>query len=167
MTQRTQYSSRLAIAAAIALVATLVWNASSSGEPFPEETLREIESAHEAYGNGWRANDRDAVLAALAEDVVLMPAGLAPIEGRAAAASFWWPDDGSTTSISAYAGTIEDIHGSGTVAVVRGRSSMTFTWEKDGESTVQTTRSMSLTVLEIGPDGRWRISMRMWSRTND
>ncbi len=135
------------------------------GSPtFSTEERRAIEAAHAAYGAAWRANDRAAVLATLADDVVLMPSGMAPIEGRAAAQAFWWPDDGSSTTITAYRSTIEDVRGSGDVAVVRARSNMSFTWEKDGEVSEQTTSSMSLSVLERGDDGRWRITVRMWAR---
>ncbi len=131
---------------------------------FSVEERRRIEAAHAAYGAAWLANDRAAVLATLTEDVVLMPSGLAPIEGLAAAQAFWWPNDGSTTTITAYESAIEEVRGSGTVAVVRARSSMSFVWEKGGETSEQTVGSMSLSVLERGGDGRWRISIRMWGR---
>ena len=127
--------------------------------------LSEIERAHAAYGAAWLANEPQAVLATLAEDVVLMPAGLAPVRGHAAAEAFWWPDDGSTTTITAYETSIDDLRHTGDLAVVRAHSRMAFTWEKDGQTTEQTNHSMSLTVLERGPDGRWRITQRMWGRT--
>ncbi len=133
-------------------------------QPFSAEERLEVEAAHEAYGAAWLANDRSAVLATLTEDVVLMPSGMTPIEGHAAAEAFWWPDDGSTTTLTAYESTIEDVRGSGGVAVVRARSSMTFIWQKEGEASVQTNGSMSLSVLERGDDGRWRITVRMWGR---
>ncbi len=151
----------LAAAGAVACVLPV------AAETFPVEERREIEAAHAAYGAAWLANDRAAVLATLAEDVVLMPSGMAPIEGHAAAEAFWWPDDGSTTTITGYESAIEDVRGSGGVAVVRARSSMTFTWKKGGEASEQTSGSMSLSVLERGDDGRWRITVRMWGRRTD
>ncbi len=138
--------------------------APAAAQVFSAAEQREIEAAHAAYGAAWLANDRAAVLATLAEDVVLMPSGMAPIEGRAAAEAFWWPDDGSTTTITGYRSTIEDVRGNGAVAVVRARSSMSFTWAKAGEASEQTTGSMSLSVVERGADGRWRITVRMWGR---
>ncbi len=128
---------------------------------------RAIEAAHAAYGAAWRVNDRAAVLATLTPDVVLMPSGTAPIEGLAAAQAFWWPDDGSKTTITAYESTIEEVRDSGDVAAVRARSSMSFTSEKGGEVSEHTTSSMSLSVLERGDDGRWRIAVRMWGRRTD
>lgn len=153
---------RPAVALAIALAAPLALG--GAGSPDDEAAVR---AAYEAYVDAWLANDREAVLATVAENVVLMPTSLAPVEGRAAAEAFWFPADGPATTVTAYESEIDQVRLAGDTAVVRARSIMTFTWEQDGEPAERTHRSMSLTVLERGADGRWRIAVRMWGRMRE
>jgi len=125
------------------------------------EARRASEVLHD-YAAAWRANDRAALLELLADDVVLMPAGLHPIVGRKAAEAFWFPDDGSTTTITAFEVRIDEVDGAGDFAWVRARSEFTFRYEEGGQSATQTSRTMSLTLLRRRADGAWRIARRIW-----
>ncbi|MDQ6871859.1 MAG: hypothetical protein M3037_07565, partial [Gemmatimonadota bacterium] len=61
-----------------------------------ERAIRAVDSA---YVTAWLGDDTTAVLATLAPDAILMPAGQHPLAGTDAIRGFWWPVDGSHTRI--------------------------------------------------------------------
>lgn len=129
--------------------------------PEDREGIRALEGA---YTSAWMANDSAAVMATLAAGAVIVPGGVGAIEGEAAIRDFWWPEDGPTTTVTSYTTTIDEIGGSGSVAYLRGRGELTFTWESpDGTGGERTSRSVFLAVVRKGPDGAWKIARRMWS----
>lgn len=115
-----------------------------------------------AYVQAWLRDDTAAVLATLAPDAILMPAGVRPLQGDSAIRSFWWPRDGSRTRITAYQSTVDEVDGTPALAYMRGRGTMSFTYEKDTLRIQQTSRNMVLTVAARQRDGSWRILRRMW-----
>ncbi|MDX1578972.1 MAG: DUF4440 domain-containing protein [Gemmatimonadota bacterium] len=118
----------------------------------------------EAYRAAWLANDSAAVMATLTADAVLMPAGVRPVVGDSAIRAFWWPDDGSETLIRSYAIEVDEVEGSGDLAYVRGRGSLTFTYRSvEGDTSRVTSEAVHLSLLRRGPDGEWRIARRAWS----
>ena len=127
-----------------------------------DEDRAAIRALDGAYVAGWLANDSGAVLATLDTGVVLLPAGNRPHTGLDAARTFWWPRDGSRTTITGYAATIDELDGTPALAYVRGTSTLAFTYERDTLRTNGTSRTMTLTLLRKAPDGRWRITRRMW-----
>ena len=121
-----------------------------------------IRGLDSAYVDAWLRDDTAGVLATLASDAVLMPAGQRPLTDRAAIRDFWWPRDGSRTRITAYTTTIDEITGAGDLAYVRGTGELAFIYEKAGVRSEITSRNMTLTIVKRGPEGRWRIARRMW-----
>ena len=124
------------------------------------QAVRAIDSAYVA---AWMRDDTAGVMAVLAPDAVLMPAGHAPLTTAAAVRSFWWPSDGSHTKLLAFNRVLDDIGGAGNTAWVRGTDSISFTYEKDGRRSQQIARSMSLAVYEKDGGGQWRIRRMMWA----
>ena len=126
-----------------------------------EQAVRELE---ERYRSAWLANDSAAVMATLAPGAVLMPAGMEPIRGDSAIRAFWWPDDGSSTTIEAYDVDVDEVRGSGDLAVLRGRGSIAFVYESpEGETSRLTSNAVHLSVAEADSSGTWRITRRAWS----
>lgn len=121
-----------------------------------------IRALDRAYAEAWLRDDTAAVLATLAPDAVLMPAGARPVAGQDAIRRFWWPADGSRTRVTAYRTTVDEVSGAGPLAYVRGSGTLSFTYERDTVRTAQTSRTMTLTVVARQPDGSWRIHRRMW-----
>lgn len=121
-----------------------------------------IRALDSAYVAGWLANDAGAVLATLDPEVILMPAGNRPLIGLDAARGFWWPSDGSRTTITSYTATIDELDGTPALAYVRGTSTLAFTYERDTLRANGTSKTLTLTLLRKSPDGRWRITRRMW-----
>jgi hypothetical protein len=80
---------RLTVPIALAAVAAC------EGPPsLTDEDRAVIHALDSAYVNAWLQDDTAAVLATLAPDAILMPAGVHPLQGDSAIRGFWWPADG-------------------------------------------------------------------------
>lgn len=146
-------------AAMIALAACSVVDRGFTGAD--EAAVRALE---EAYRTAWLANDSAAVMATLAPDAVLMPAGVQPLVGDSAIRRYWWPSDASQTTIESYEIAVDEVEGSGGLAYLRGRGSLAFTYrDPAGEMSHLTSEAVHLSVARRGTDGTWRIVRRAWS----
>jgi uncharacterized protein (TIGR02246 family) len=146
----------------VALVLLLAMTACSAPAALTAEDRAAIRALDSAYVDAWLRDDTAAVMATLAPDAVLMPAGIRPLQGDSAIRAFWWPTDGSRTRVTQYATTVDEIGGSPPFAFVRGTGALSFIYEKDTTRLEQTSRNMTLTLVAKQADGDWRISRRMW-----
>ena len=121
-----------------------------------------IEAVRAAYVHAWLTDDTLGVLATLDTGAVLLPPGQLPVTGHRAIRAFWWPADGSRTTITAFDWSMDELGGTPELAYTRGVSSLAWRYEKDTVRSDQSTRNMSLTVLARGADGQWRILRQMW-----
>ena|SRR5581483_1502988 len=133
---------------------------SSATVALPAADAAAIRAATLAYRDAWLANDAERVMATLTADAVLLPSGLPPIQGPTAIRAFWFPSAAPATTVTAMDLTIDEIDGSGDIAFVRGRGTLTFT---SGPSAAQSLRSTFINVLKRQPNGSWLIASRMWS----
>jgi ketosteroid isomerase-like protein len=121
-----------------------------------------IEAVRAAYVHAWLADDTAGVLATLNSSAVLLPPGQLPVTGNGAIRAFWWPADGSHTTITAFEWSVDELSGTPELAYTRGISSIAWRYEKDTVRSEQSTRNMSLTIFAPGADGQWRILRQMW-----
>lgn len=121
-----------------------------------------IEAVRAAYVRAWLADDTSGVLLTLDSNAVLLPPGRIPLKGEREIRAFWWPTDGSRTTISAFDWTIDELIGTPELAFTRGISTIEWQYQKDTVRAEQTTRSPNLTIFGRGADGRWRILRQMW-----
>lgn len=150
---------RLVVPAMIVLAAC-----SAVEEGFTSEDEAAVRALEEAYRAGWLANDSAAVMATLAPDAVIMPAGLQPMVGDSAIRSYWWPSDGSETTIDAYEIVVDEVEGSGDLAYLRGRGSLEFTYrDPAGDVSRLTSEAVHFSVARRQADGMWKIVRRAWS----
>lgn len=119
------------------------------------------------FVRGWLDDDVEAVLAVYSPQAVLMPPGAAPLHGLAAIRGFWWPQDGSHTRIVRFERSIDEIDGTRRLAFLRGTSSLRWTYEKDGTTTTQATRSTDLFLLTRNDAGEWRVLRQIWNALPD
>jgi ketosteroid isomerase-like protein len=110
----------------------------------------------------WLADDTAGVLATLDSAAVLIPPGRAPVSGLDSIRAFWWPRDGSRTTITQFDWTPEELAGTPKLAYSRGTSTVGWRYEKDTVRSEQRIRNTDLTILARGKDGRWRIIRQMW-----
>ena len=150
--------------AGLAAILTSLAACAPRAPAFTAEDEAAVRALEENYRTAWLANDSAAVMATLDSGAVLMPAGMEPLVGDSAIRSFWWPDDGSETTITAYEITVDEVEGSGDLAYVRGRGHIEFTYvAPGGEASDLTSRAVHLSVARRGEDGEWRIARRAWS----
>ena len=121
-----------------------------------------IESLQAAYVKAWLADDTSAVLATMDSAAMLLPPGRLPVQGHDSIRAYWWPTDGSHTTITAFDLSVEELVGTKHLAFTRGVSTVAWRYEKDTVRSEQTSRTTSLTILARGADGRWRIIRQMW-----
>ncbi len=137
---------------------------SSADVGFTVEDEAAIRALEEAYRTAWLANDSAAVMATLAPGAVMMPAGVQPLVGDSAIRRYWWPSDGSETTIESYEIAVDEVEGSGDLAYLRGRGSLEFTYrDAAGEVSRLTSEAVHLSIARRGEDGTWRIVRRAWS----
>jgi ketosteroid isomerase-like protein len=121
-----------------------------------------IEAVRAEYMRAWLADDTSGVLATLDSAAVLLPPGRLPVTGRGDIRAFWWPTDGSHTTITAFDWTLEELRGTGELAFSRGISTLAWRYVKDTLRAEQTSRSNNLTIFVRATDGSWRIFRQMW-----
>lgn len=130
--------------------------------PLTSRDSNAIEAVRAAYVRAWLKDDTAAVLATLDTAAVLLPPGQPPVVGHGDIRAFWWPTDGSHTTITAFTWTADEIAGTPELAYTRGISNVSWRYEKDTVRSAQSTRSVSLTILAPDAEGQWRIVRQMW-----
>ncbi|MFN0150125.1 MAG: YybH family protein [bacterium] len=121
-----------------------------------------IRAVENEYVAAWLRDDVAGVLATFDSTATILPPGKLPISGASAIRDHWWPQDGSTTKITAFEWAIEEIGGAEAYAFTRGISTVSWTYDKDETHQEATVRSPNLTLLRKRPDGTWRITHQMW-----
>lgn len=148
----------------LAAGALLIAACAAPAAKFSREDEAAVRALEEGYRAAWLANDSAAVMAVLSRDAVLMPAGVRPLIGDSSIRAFWWPEDGSRTTITAYEISIDEVDGDGDLAFVRGRGTIDFTYRTPSGGTSElTSEAVHLSVARRGNDGEWRIARRVWS----
>lgn len=133
-----------------------------SGNELSAKELEALKALQQNYVTAWLQDDTTGVLQTLASDAVLMPSNVGPIKGMTEIKNFWYPNDGSRTKITAFTANLEEVHGSGDLAYLRGTSRIAFTYEKDGNKSELTNHGMFLTIAQRQNAGAWRITHQMW-----
>ncbi len=123
-----------------------------------------VSDALARYRAAWLAGNADSVMAHVSDSMVLyVPGAVGTLRGSAATRAYWFPPSGDTTyPITRYDIEGERIHGTGDLAIVEGRSVLTWAMLV-GDSTHRgaTSTSEFLTVMRR-EGGRWMISRNMF-----
>jgi ketosteroid isomerase-like protein len=144
------------VSALIAACATVApWSAADSAA---------VTDALARFRAGWLANDSAAVMAHIADDIVLyVPGPVGTLRGRQAVRDYWFPPSGDTIyPIVRYESLDERVTGVGDIAIVEGRSILGWSLVVRG-TTVSTTVNTSEFMTVLRRDGdRWRITRNMF-----
>ncbi|MEZ4965983.1 MAG: HIT domain-containing protein [Saprospiraceae bacterium] len=133
-----------------------------------QRALDSIKSIYEAYFQGWLKSDSTALLAQMTPGATIMPAGLAPVSGRDMIRAYWFPSDGSRTTVTRFEHEIDEVRLDGNIAWIRGHSSLSFVYEKDGVRVEKSDVAHSrLMLFERQQDDRWLITCNMWGNLPD
>jgi ketosteroid isomerase-like protein len=160
---RIRHPLRLAILAATLLGSSLVV-ACATGAPWSPADSVAVTDALARFRAGWLANDSAAVMAHIADDMVLyVPGPVGTLRGRHAVRDYWFPPSGDTTyPIVRYESHDERVTGTGDIAIVEGRSVLGWSLVVRG-TTVSTTVNTSEFMTVLRRDGdQWRIARNMF-----
>lgn len=120
-----------------------------------EADLAAIRAAADEFEEAGANNDWAAVAALYTEDAVLMPPNAPSVTGRAAVQEVF----GQFPTLTSFELTIDDIQGSGDVAVVRG--SYTLAMDIEGQSVEDSGKYLE--VRRKQADGSWPLVIDTWN----
>ena len=123
-------------------------------------TQTAFEAAHSAMHDALRMNDADAVLAFVADDVVLMPPGEAPVRGKHAMRE-WYAAFLSQFRTSSLALADREVLAGDDWAVDLGTYEWGLTPAAGGAPVVD--RGNYVQVWKRQPDGQWRFAREIWN----
>lgn len=147
---------------ALSLLLTIGCSSKSDNCYLTEEDRSTIRSMIDQYTTGWVMDDTTGVIQLFAEDAVIYPSGMEPYRGANAIRGFWWPDDGSKTTVHAYTIQIEEIGGCGNMAYTVENGRLSFSYVNNDTNITKESRSYAITSYEK-QDGTWRIVRRIWT----
>ena len=158
-----QYLEYMKAVGALIPILFLMSCGSQSGNCYlPEEDRIAIRNISDQYANSWVNNDTLGVMDLFSEDAVIFPSGLEPYRGHDAITGFWWPADGSRTTVHSYTIVIDEIYGCGDMAYSTENGSLSFSYVKDDFEITKQSRSYAITTYEK-QNGTWRIVRRIWT----
>ena len=129
----------------------------------PDLDSSKIQVVLDEYVNGWLDDDTSMVLGVFADSAVIVPSGMQAIKGKEGMKSFWFPEDGSTTTVEEYVAEIIDIKLNDSLAYTREKGELRFSYKKEDFSINQNSRHNALTVYQKQDSGEWKIISRIWS----
>jgi ketosteroid isomerase-like protein len=160
---RSLRGTRLAVLAGALLIPALV-SACATAAPLTPADSAAVKDALARFRAGWLSNDSAAVMAHIADDMVLyVPGPVGTLRGKRAVRDYWFPPSGDTIyPIVRYESHDERVTGTGDLAIVEGRSVLGWSLVIRG-TTVSTTLNTSEFMTVLRRDGdQWRIARNMF-----
>ncbi len=129
-----------------------------------QRAMTKVKDLYAAYFSAWIQGDSAALLRQMTPDATIMPAGLPTVTGTEAIRRHWFPDDGSVTTVTKFDHTLDEIRLDGNMAYIRGTSSLSFRYEKDGETTeINNINHNRIMIFERQDDDSWLITCNVWT----
>ena len=122
-----------------------------------------LEAMQEQYRTGWLEMDAEKVLSLFEEGATLQPNRMKPITGMEAIRAFWFPEDGSVTTIHRFEVTPIVLEVMDSLAVGTHRSLLEWSYEKGDTKMGRLQQGINTVVFRRQADGSWKIWRRMWT----
>lgn len=129
-----------------------------------EEAINRI---RKEYVEGWLDNDTNKILNLFAEDATIVPSGLFPMVGKEQIQKYWFPDNGSATTIHSYAVELLDLQGTDSMAYSLEKGILNFTYTFNEFNMTKESTSHATTIYQKNQEGNWEITSRMWTSLNE
>lgn len=125
-----------------------------------EQTVRAI---NQNYVSAWLSNDADKIMSLFEENASITPGGAGFYNGKDKIKSFWFPQNGSVTTIDKFSNDIVFLKHSGDVMVATTNSKLSWTYQKGDTSFGKDQEGYALTFYRRQTDGSWKIWKQIWS----
>ncbi len=144
----------------------LIRCSSSNNQHLQRKTTKDeiaIRQIHQDYVDGWLSNDEENILGLLEEDSRIQPNSMTPIEGKNNIRAFWFPEDGSTTTINQFETEIISLDVRDTLAITVHTSLLDWTYQKDTIKFGMIQHGINTTLFRKQQDKTWKIWRSMWT----
>ncbi|WP_421762607.1 YybH family protein [Ekhidna sp.] len=149
-------------------LALLCFLISCSGErQFSNEDRDAVDQIRKDYVAAWLDNDRQKILSLFNEKATIVPSGLFPMQGIEQIEKYWFPDNGSTTTIHTYAVELIDLQGTDSMAYSLEKGTLNFTFTFNEFTMTKESTSHATTIYQKNKEGNWEITSRMWTSLNE
>jgi ketosteroid isomerase-like protein len=169
MKQESRSKSPLkAFLIAIVLLSIIGCKPDAKKEPNGQTNKDEIKihQLHSDFVNGWKDMNEEKVMGLMEEESMIQPNRLSPIEGKEKIREFWFPDDGSITTINEFVTEMISVKIMDTIAVST-HHTLLLDWDyvKDSVSMGRIQKGFNTTIYRRQRDGSWKIWRSMWTDT--
>jgi ketosteroid isomerase-like protein len=154
--------SRQFVMSVLALV--LLAPCTGLGATLSAEEISDIEQTMAGYRQAWLEDDRARVFDTLSDEIVLFQPGRSTgkIVGKTDVGEFWFPQTDERYPVRRYEISDQEVFGNGDLAILSGRSVLTWETVKNGKVVDRaTSRSDFITVLRK-EGGEWKIYRQMY-----
>lgn len=130
------------------------------GENTDEKEIRKI---NDDYTSAWLKGDEKGVLSLFEEGARIQPSSLCPIDSLPNIKAFWFPADGSVTTIDRFTNDISYLKIDSSIAYATHESILDWSYQKDTSRMKVAQKGIATTLYRKQPDGHWKIWRQMWS----
>lgn len=122
-----------------------------------------ITQIHNDYVEGWKIMDKERIMSLFEDGARIQPNKLMPIEGKENLRAFWFPEDGSITTINDFTTKIIHLAVLDTLAITTHLSMLDWSYTQDTFSLGMIQHGVNTTVYRKQPDTGWKIWRSMWT----
>ncbi|NER13045.1 hypothetical protein GWK08_06315 [Leptobacterium flavescens] len=148
---------------AVLFVSLILGCGDTQKEKFDSTDETAIRQIHEDYVSGWLETDEEKIMGLLEENSRIQPNRLAPIEGKDKIREFWFPKDGSKTTINEYKTEIISLDILDSLAITTHSSLLDWSYQKDSTNFGMRQKGFNTTLYRKQKNGSWKIWRSMWT----
>ncbi|WP_425391906.1 YybH family protein [Ekhidna sp.] len=149
------------------LISTIFLFCCSEKVEFSDRDRAAVEQIRKDYVSGWLQNDQKKILTLFNENATIVPSGLFPMKGIEQITKYWFPDNGSTTTIHSYAVELINLKGTDSMAYSLEKGTLNFTYTFNDFTMTKESTSHATTIYQKNKDGKWEITSRMWTSLDE
>ena len=122
-----------------------------------------LNNMHQQYIEGWKTMNKEMVMSLFEEDAIIQPNRLKPIQGKENIKAFWFPNDGSVTTIHNFNTKEIAFQTMDTLAIATYTSNLDWSYKKGETIMARDQKGVNTVIYRKQLDGSWKIWRRMWT----
>ena len=147
----------------IVLALCFIFGCSQTGAKPENKDEVAIKKIQQDYVNGWLGNNETAVLSLFEDDALIQPSSLCPMDGLQKIRQFWFPKDGSITTINHFEIKLLYVHVENDTAISSGLSFLDWSYKKDTTAFSMSQKGVETTIYLRRANNKWMIWRQMWT----